>query len=131
MPLRIDMIPTALGFALLGAMLLLAGPGVNVAQAETSRRGESFDIGGGAPITCEAPGEIAETPTRTRVSGQQAVARLHEQLQREMAAAGDEEAPIVLNGRGYNYRVEKDPAREIQILKMELDRAAQSQQAGR
>jgi hypothetical protein len=68
----------------------------------------------------EAPGVCRETPAS--LPTMEALARLQARLQAEAAAAG-EGAPIVLNGRGYNYAAHRDPVRELQILQAERERA--------
>ena len=51
----------------------------------------------------------------------EAFARLQARLEAEAAAAGGD-APVVLNGRGYNYGPGRDPVREMQVLQAERAR---------
>jgi hypothetical protein len=95
--------------ALAAAALLLAP----AAFADATRAPASAaDVGAG--VCRERPALPASV---------EALARLQARLQAEAAAKG-EEAPIVLNGRGYNYASQRDPVRELQILDAERAREA-------
>ncbi|HEX2486043.1 MAG TPA: hypothetical protein VHQ66_12120 [Myxococcota bacterium] len=74
-----------------------------------------------APASDVGAGVCRERPSLP--ASVEALARLQARLQAEAAAAG-EDAPIVLNGRGYNYASQRDPVRELQILDAERARAA-------
>jgi hypothetical protein len=109
--------------ALVG-MLALSSPGVRVARAGDG------DAASGAPpaqvSSGEAPGacKVGDAP-KPRVDQSAVSARIAERLRAEMESSG--EKPIVLNGRGYNYRTARDLQRELKIL--EADAARQQQQA--
>jgi hypothetical protein len=62
--------------------------------------------------TCPAP--------KQALPSMEAFARLQARLQAEAEASGD--APVVLNGRGYNYGPARDPLREMQVLQAEVAR---------
>ena len=40
------------------------------------------------------------------------------------------EKPLVLNGRGYNYRVPRDPQRELRLVESEAARQQEEAPAG-
>ena len=64
---------------------------------------------------CPAPSSKQALPSM------EAFARLQARLEAEAAAAGGD-APVVLNGRGYNYGPGRDPVREMQVLQAERAR---------
>ncbi len=37
-----------------------------------------------------------------------------------------DEKPVVLNGRGYNYRISRDPQRELEIVESEATTSART-----
>jgi hypothetical protein len=93
------------------AALLLAPAAFADATAAPAAPAGAADVGAG--VCRERPALPASV---------EALARLQARLQAEAAAAG-EDAPIVLNGRGYNYASQRDPVRELQILDAERARA--------
>jgi hypothetical protein len=78
------------------------------------------DAAGPAPSTSDAG--MCQAGAPPSLPSMEAFARLQARLQAEAAAAG-EDAPIVLNGRGYNYGTPRDPVRELQVLQAERARA--------
>jgi hypothetical protein len=42
-----------------------------------------------------------------------------------------DEKPVVLNGRGYNYTISRDPQRELRIVESEATRQQEQAPAGR
>jgi hypothetical protein len=103
-------------------MLALSSPGVRVARA-----GDGSAASGAPPAQVssgEAPGACkpGDAP-KPRVDQAAISARIAERLRAEMESSG--EKPIVLNGRGYNYRTSRDLQRELKIL--EADAARQQQ----
>ena len=62
--------------------------------------------------------------TRSGVS-----AKIAERLRAEMQS-GDEK-PVVLNGRGYNYTISRDPQRELRIVESEAKSQQEQAPAGR
>jgi hypothetical protein len=65
--------------------------------------------------SCPAADKPAAWVDRPSVS-----AYIAQQLKAEMEKSG--EKPVVLNGRGYNYRVMRDPQRELAIIEAEAKR---------
>jgi hypothetical protein len=102
-----------------GILLALGGPGVTVARADGARR-VPLEIGGDGASCRAHAADDAPRVAATRTS--EAMARLQEQMRRELEAGGGD--VVVLNGRGYNYGRDKrpDPARELQILRREAER---------
>jgi hypothetical protein len=100
-----------LALALAGAALLAAPAALADAAASAAPPPAATDAG-----SCPANAAPASLPSM------EAYARLQARLQEETSAAGGE-APIVLNGRGYNYAAQRDPVREMQILQAERRRA--------
>ena len=110
-------------------MLALSSPGVRVARAEegdaaSSERSPAAVSSSGAAETCKVGNRNNPRATRTGIS-----ARVAERLQAEMQS-GDEK-PVVLNGRGYNYRILRDPQRELRIVESEAERQREEASAGR
>lgn len=107
-------------------MTLLAKPLLVVSLAAAA-----VLFGDAAPAGAETPASRAEsaearvcragTPPDS-LPAMEAFARLQSRLAAEAAASG-EAAPIVLNGRGYNYAASRDPVRELQVLQAERARA--------
>ena len=115
---------TVAGVLALAGMLALSSPGVRVARA-----GDGSAASGASPAQVssgEASGscKVGDAPKR-QVDQSAVSARIAERLRAEMASS--DEKPIVLNGRGYNYRTARDLQRELKIL--EADAARQQQQA--
>ena len=119
---------TVAGVLAVAGMLALSSPGVRVARAgegdaasaEPSPVGVSAD---GAPGVCK-PRDENPRATRSGIS-----AKIAQRLQAEMQSSG--EKPLVLNGRGYNYQVPRDPQRELQMVEIEAARQQQEAPAGR
>jgi hypothetical protein len=95
----------------------LAGAALFAAPAAFADAARSVPLGGSTePGICPANAPPASLPAM------EAYARMQARLQAEAAATGGD-APIVLNGRGYNYASERDPVRELQVLQAERQRA--------
>ncbi len=108
---------TIVGLLALLGMLALASPGVRVARAEDPPADSSpaeVTANDGAD-SCRVGGESAPRVDRSVLA-----ARVAERLRAEMQADG--EKPVLLNGRGYNYRTPRDPLRELQIVETEAKR---------
>jgi len=119
---------TVAGVLAVAGMLALSSPGVRVARAgegdaasaQPSPVGVSADR---APDVCK-PRDENPRATRSGIS-----AKIAQRLQAEMESSG--EKPLVLNGRGYNYKVPRDPQRELQMVETEAARQQQEAPAGR
>ena len=117
------------GSLAMAGMLALSSPGVRVARAgdgaaassELSPAGVSSGSASGA---CRLGDQNNPRATRSGVS-----AKIAERLQAEMQSSG--EKPVVLNGRGYNYRVPRDPQRELRLVESEAARQQEQAPAGR
>ena len=81
-----------LGLLAMGAALLLASPGVQVAPALAQEA-----------VSTEEPGPQCSADSRPRADAEveALIARLRQEHMARIAAGAD--GPIVLNGRGYNY----------------------------
>ena len=120
---------TVAGALAVAGMLALSSPGVRVARAgdgaaassELSPAGVSSGSASGA---CRLGDQNNPRATRSGVS-----AKIAERLQADMQSSG--EKPVVLNGRGYNYRVSRDPQRELSIVESEATRQQEEGLAGR
>ena len=120
---------TVAGVLAVAGMLALSSPGVRVARAgdgdatssELSPAGVSSGSASGA---CRGGDQNNPRATRSGVS-----AKIAERLQAEMQSSG--EKPVVLNGRGYNYRVSRDPQRELRIVESEAKSQQEQAPAGR
>jgi hypothetical protein len=114
LPLR-----SALRVLLLGALAALSLPGVHAARAESdllppAKQMFAFDAkqpARAAPSSQSCGASPAATLQRADIGHQAAMAQLA-----KIMGAGDGE---VLNGRGYNYRVNRDPAVEIMRIQQE------------
>ncbi len=119
---------TVAGVLAVVGMLALSSPGVRVARAgdgdaasaEPSPAGVSSS---GAPGVCKVDDENRRA-IRSGLSGE-----IAERLRAEMQSGG--EKPLVLNGRGYNYRVPRDPQRELRLVESEAARQQEQAPAGR
>ena len=76
-------------------------------------------LGGGAP----------RSGTGLAITRSDLSAKIAERLRAEMQSSG--EKPVVLNGRGYNYRISRDPQRELRIVESEAKRQQEQAPAGR
>jgi hypothetical protein len=110
--------------ALVG-MLALASPGVRVARA-----GDGDAPSSGIPprILSDDAGSCPDK-TAAWVHRPSVSAYIAQQLKAEMQKSG--EKPVVLNGRGYNYRVMRDPQRELAIIEAEAKRQQDQPPASR
>jgi hypothetical protein len=119
---------TVAGVLAVVGMLALSSPGVRVARAgegDAASTGPS-PVGvstGDAPEVCK-PRDENPRAIRSGLS-----AEVAERLRAEMQGNG--EKPLVLNGRGYNYRVHRDPQRELRLVESEAARQQQEAPAGR
>jgi hypothetical protein len=108
------------GFLAVVGMLALSSPGVRVARAgdgdaapsELSRFVVTSSSESGS---CKVGGETDIRATRSDIS-----AKIAERLRAEMQSS--EEKPVVLNGRGYNYKISRDPQRELRMVESEAAR---------
>jgi hypothetical protein len=110
-------VKTIAGLLALLGMLALASPGVRVARAgdapvEAAPADTASGSGAGA---CGVGGDSTPQVDRSALAAQ-----IAERLRAEMQSS--EEKPVLLNGRGYNYRVPRDPMRELQIVESEARR---------
>jgi len=120
---------TVAGVLAVAGMLALSSPGVRVARAgdgdatssELSPAGVSSGSASGA---CRVGDQNNPRATRSGVS-----AKIAERLQAEMQSS--DEKPVVLNGRGYNYTISRDPQRELRIVESEAKRQQEQAPAGR
>ncbi|MGB3097281.1 MAG: hypothetical protein WBB46_11200 [Candidatus Deferrimicrobiaceae bacterium] len=120
---------TVAGVLAVAGMLALSSPGVRVARAgdgdtassELSSAGVSSGSASGA---CRGGAENNPRATRSGVS-----VKIAERLQAEMRSSG--EKPVVLNGRGYNYSISRDPQRELRMVESEATRQQEQAPAGR
>jgi len=120
---------TVAGALAVAGMLALSSPGVRVARAgdgdaassEPSPAGASSGRASGA---CKVGEENNPRATRSGIS-----AKIAERLQAEMQSS--DEKPVVLNGRGYNYRVFRDPQRELEMVESEAARQREQAPTGR
>lgn len=108
------------GSLAVAGMLALSSPGVRVARAENgeaalSERYRSVVTSSGSSQSCKV-GEQSDA----RSDRSAAFARIAEQIRAEMQSS--DEKPVVLNGRGYNYKVARDPQLELRILQAEAAR---------
>jgi hypothetical protein len=117
------------GLLAVAGMLALSSPGVRVARAgdgdaappEASSVAVPAGEGAGS---CKVGGE-----PRPRASPGLHRAQIAERIRMEVQRSG--EKPIVLNGRGYNYRTVQDPLRELQEVEAEATRQQEAAPAGR
>jgi len=125
--------------ALLG-MLALSSPGVRVARAgdgdATSSELSPAAVSSGdaaSPVAvssgdaagvCRVGDESSQRANRSAISAQ-----IAERLRAEMASSA--EKPIVLNSRGYNYRIPRDLQREMEIVEAEATRQRERSPASR
>lgn len=120
---------TVAGALAVAGMLALSSPGVRVARAEDGEAASSEPSAaavssGGAPGACRVADPGNPRATRSGVS-----ARIAERLRAEMQSS--DQKPVVLNGRGYNYMVLRDPQRELRIVESEAIRQQEQAPAGR
>lgn len=119
------------GLLALAGMLLLSSPGVRVARAGDGAAGSSESpasatVSGADAGVCSVDSADASRAARSSVpTAEQIAAR----IRTEMMSSG--ERPIVLNGRGYNYRVARDPQRELELLRAEALRQQEQAASGR
>ncbi len=120
---------TIAGLLAVTGMLALSSPGVRVARAgdgDTAApevSSEAVPAGEGTGVC-----KVGEEP-RPRTSPGLDRAQIAERIRLEMQSSG--EKPIVLNGRGYNYRAVQDPLRELQVVEAEATRQQEAAPAGR
>lgn len=118
---------TLAGVMALVGMLALSSPGVRVARAgdgDAPSSGISPRILSDDAGSCPAGDKPAPWVHRPSVS-----AYIAQQLKAEMQSGG--EKPVVLNGRGYNYRIPRDPQRELAIIEAEAARQQDQPPANR
>jgi hypothetical protein len=120
---------TAAGVLALVGMLALSSPGVRVARAgdgdAASPEVSPVDVSGGdAAGVCRVGDEPKPRVDRSALSAQ-----IAERLRAEMQSSG--EPPILLNSRGYNYRVGRDLQRELAIIEAEATRQRERAAASR
>jgi hypothetical protein len=116
------------GFLAVVGMLALSSPGVRVARAgdgdaalpKLSRSAVSSSSESGS---CKVGGETDTRATRSDFS-----AKIAERLRAEMQSS--DEKPVVLNGRGYNYKISRDPERELRMVESEAARQQEQAPAG-
>ena len=120
---------TVAGVLAVAGMLALSSPGVRVARAgdgdatssELSPAGVSS---GSGSRSCRGGAENDPRAIRSGVPVQ-----IVDRLRAEMRNSGEQ--PVVLNGRGYNYRVSRDPQRELSIVESEAKGRQEEGPAGR
>jgi hypothetical protein len=114
------------GLAVAG-MLALSSPGVRVARAEdgdaATSEPTSASVSSGSG-SCRGGAENNPRAVRSGVPFQ-----IVDRLRAEMRSSGEQ--PVVLNGRGYNYRVSRDPQRELGVVESEATRQRREAPAGR
>jgi len=118
---------TLVGVMAMVGMLALSSPGVRVARAgdgDAASSGISPTVSSDDAGSCRVGDKPGPWVNRPAVS-----AYIAEQLKAEMQSSG--EKPIVLNGRGYNYRVPRDPQRELAIIEAEAARQKDQPPASR
>ena len=108
---------TVVGVLALAGMLALSSPGVRVARAGDGDAASS----GPFPASVESGRgssacKVGDEP-KPRLDPSAVSAQIAERLRVEMQSS--DEKPVVLNGRGYNYRIVRDPLHEIKILETE------------
>jgi hypothetical protein len=110
-------------------MLALSSPGVRVARAGDGDAAapavSPVDVSGG---DADAVPKVGDEP-KPRVDRSALSAKIAERLRAEMQSSG--EKPVVLNGRGYNYRAARDLQRELGIVEAEARRQRQEAAASR
>lgn len=99
------------GALALAALFALASPGVQVARAESPRSPTFAGTGDAAMCRVDDP-----APLRSSAAAYAA------QRLREAMLAGGEDEVRVLNGRGHNYRRDRDPMAELALLEAEARR---------
>jgi hypothetical protein len=119
---------TVAGVLAVVGMLALSSPGVRVARA-----GEG-DAASNAPSPVgvsadEATGVCKVGDENPRAIRSGLSAEVAERLRAAMQSSG--EKPLVLNGRGYNYRIPRDPQRELRLVESEAARQQEETPAGR
>ena len=120
---------TVAGVLAVVGMLALSSPGVRVARAEegdaaSSEPSPAAVSSSDTAEACKAGSRNNPRATRSGIS-----ARIAERLQAEMQSS--DEKPVVLNGRGYNYKIPRDPQRELRIVESEAERQREEASAGR
>jgi len=108
---------TVIGILALAGMLALSSPGVRVARAGDGDAASS----GSCPAAVESGRgssacKVGDEP-KPRLDPSAVSAQIAERLRVEMQSS--DEKPVVLNGRGYNYRTVRDPQHEIKIVETE------------
>jgi len=108
------------GSLAMAGMLALSSPGVRVARAgdgdaALSERYRSVVSNSGSSQSCKVGGQSDAGSDRSAV-----LAQITERIRAEMQSS--DEKPVVLNGRGYNYRTSRDPQLELRILQAEAAR---------
>jgi hypothetical protein len=106
-------------------MLALSSPGVRVARAEDGAATSSGLSQSGAPSSGKAEVCKVREQNSPRAVPPGVSAQIAERIRAEMLNSG--EAPVVLNGRGYNYDRARDPQLELRIV--EAEAARQQEQA--
>jgi hypothetical protein len=110
-------------------MLALSSPGVRVARAGdgdvASPAVSPVDGSGG---DADSVGKVGDEP-KPPVDRSALSAQIAERLRAEMQSSG--EKPVVLNGRGYNYRPAGDLQRELEIVEAEARRQREEAAASR
>ena len=118
---------TLAGVLALVGMLVLSSPGVRVARAgdgDAASSAISSDVSSGDAGVCRVGDKPKPWVNRAAVS-----AHIAERLRAEMQSSG--EPPVPLNGRGYNYRIARDPQRELEIIEAEASRQQEQAPANR
>ena len=120
---------TIAGMLALVGMLALSSPGIRVARAGdgdvASPAVSPVDVPGGGAEAVRKVGDEPKPPAdRSALSAQ-----IAERLRAEMQSS--DEKPVVLNGRGYNYRPARDLRRELEIVEAEARRQREEAAASR
>jgi hypothetical protein len=118
------------GILALVGMLALSSPGVRVARAGNGDPGTSEPAPSAIASGQEAGVCSVDNPNPSRAEGSSAptAEQIAARIRMEMMSSG--EKPIVLNGRGYNYRVARDPQRELELLRAEALRQQEQAASG-
>jgi hypothetical protein len=120
---------TAVGILALLGMLALSSPGVRVARAGDGDAASSESCPADVESSCGSSACKVGDETEPRPDRSAVAARIAERLRAEMQSS--DEKPIVLNGRGYNYRTARDPLREIETVETEAKRRPEQPPARR
>jgi len=117
-----------MGFLAVVGMLALSSPGVQVARAGDGDTAFSKLSRSAVSSSSESGSCKVGDETDTRVTRSDLSAKIAERLRAEMQSSG--EKPVVLNGRGYNYKISRDPQRELRMVESEAARQREQAPAG-